>query len=185
MGNIFAFDDDIDTSSSSVESNKRNKNTNNINNKNNKNTNNRTATNSKQNNIYNNKNDALHWIYLNFDIIQKNYNITIRWACENSQEEVANLLLDNKNVFEQNDENVQHLENLSDNFINVNYNNISTKKYEKKCIVCMEEVINIAILECGHLCCCEKCSSLLGTSNNPICPICRKAISGFKKIYFV
>uniref|UniRef100_A0A1I8H139 RING-type domain-containing protein n=1 Tax=Macrostomum lignano TaxID=282301 RepID=A0A1I8H139_9PLAT len=41
----------------------------------------------------------------------------------------------------------------------------------RTCKVCMVHRINVILLDCGHLCCCSRCSANLQT-----CPICRKVI---------
>ncbi|BET02345.1 leucine rich repeat and sterile alpha motif containing 1 [Nesidiocoris tenuis] len=46
---------------------------------------------------------------------------------------------------------------------------------ENECVVCMNDQCQVAFVPCGHLCCCQICSS-----NLSICPICRGEID--KKI---
>jgi len=48
----------------------------------------------------------------------------------------------------------------------------------EKCVVCMDQKATIAMLPCGHLCCCEKCASGMKA-----CPLCRAPISKTQVIY--
>lgn len=46
------------------------------------------------------------------------------------------------------------------------------------CVVCMSEPYCMLALGCGHLCCCLACSEHLDS-----CPICRKKVERWQKIY--
>ncbi|PAA92233.1 hypothetical protein BOX15_Mlig032757g1 [Macrostomum lignano] len=49
----------------------------------------------------------------------------------------------------------------------------------RTCKVCMVHRINVILLDCGHLCCCSRCSANLQT-----CPICRKVIRAEAPVRF-
>ena len=51
---------------------------------------------------------------------------------------------------------------------------------EVKCIVCFENLLELAFLPCGHVCTCQKCGLELMNE----CPICRKKIFSSMKIFF-
>jgi len=46
------------------------------------------------------------------------------------------------------------------------------------CAVCMEKNASIAMVPCGHLCCCEQCSHGL-----QLCPVCRAPVTKTQVIY--
>lgn len=48
----------------------------------------------------------------------------------------------------------------------------------KECVICFDNVADTALLECGHLSCCNTCAKPL-----KICPICRGHVSKVVKIY--
>ena len=55
----------------------------------------------------------------------------------------------------------------------------TTPKYESlMCKVCMENQIDVVLLECGHLCVCSGCATKLST-----CPICRGPIKSTLHVY--
>jgi len=47
-----------------------------------------------------------------------------------------------------------------------------------KCTICMDRTATIAMVPCGHLCCCEQCSRGLAS-----CPICRAPVTKTQVIY--
>ena len=47
-----------------------------------------------------------------------------------------------------------------------------------ECVVCMHAAAVMAMLDCGHLCACEKCAPGLS-----MCPICRGRITEIKRIW--
>lgn len=54
--------------------------------------------------------------------------------------------------------------------------------FRDDCCICMENPIQTAFLDCGHLNCCLKCAKLIVNSNlNNInkCPICRHNLRGY------
>ncbi|XP_060072841.1 baculoviral IAP repeat-containing protein 2-like [Ylistrum balloti] len=54
----------------------------------------------------------------------------------------------------------------------------SQLRQQMKCKICMECVVSIAFLPCGHICCCVECASAVVK-----CPICRQIIRGSVKTY--
>jgi len=48
----------------------------------------------------------------------------------------------------------------------------------EKCSICMERNASIAMVPCGHLCCCEPCSH-----NLELCPVCRAPVTKTQVIY--
>ncbi|XP_033740539.1 uncharacterized protein LOC117327596 [Pecten maximus] len=51
-------------------------------------------------------------------------------------------------------------------------------KEQMKCKICMDNVVCISFLPCGHLCCCAECAPAMVK-----CPICRQIIRGSVKTY--
>ena len=54
--------------------------------------------------------------------------------------------------------------------------------FRDECCICMENPIQTAILDCGHMNCCLKCANKIarsGKSNIRKCPVCRKDLRGF------
>ena len=47
------------------------------------------------------------------------------------------------------------------------------------CVVCLDNKIDVILLECGHVCACSDCASLLSS-----CPMCRAPIVRFVKMFF-
>ncbi|RXN10340.1 E3 ubiquitin- ligase LRSAM1 [Labeo rohita] len=47
-----------------------------------------------------------------------------------------------------------------------------------ECVVCMEDESQVIFLPCGHVCCCQTCSSALQS-----CPLCRGSISQRVRLY--
>lgn len=50
--------------------------------------------------------------------------------------------------------------------------------HEMRCVICYTRQRDVLLLNCNHLCCCSRCSELIGT-----CPICRRNIENVLKIY--
>lgn len=51
-----------------------------------------------------------------------------------------------------------------------------------ECCICMENPVQTAILDCGHMNCCLKCANKIarsGKSNIRKCPVCRMDLRGF------
>ena len=46
------------------------------------------------------------------------------------------------------------------------------------CLVCMEAPATVAMLPCGHMCCCEGCGKGMKT-----CPVCRTLVTSAQRIY--
>ena len=54
--------------------------------------------------------------------------------------------------------------------------------FRDECCICMENPIQTAILNCGHMNCCLKCANKIarsGKSNIRKCPVCRQDLKGF------
>ncbi|XP_033740766.1 uncharacterized protein LOC117327746 [Pecten maximus] len=51
-------------------------------------------------------------------------------------------------------------------------------KEQMKCKICMDNIVCISFLPCGHLCCCAECAPAMVK-----CPICRQIIRGSVKTY--
>jgi len=49
---------------------------------------------------------------------------------------------------------------------------------EDRCTICMDRKATVAMVPCGHLCCCDKCSQGLQS-----CPICRAPVTKTQVIY--
>jgi len=57
----------------------------------------------------------------------------------------------------------------------------TNKGDDNLCVVCIDRPKTIAAVPCGHLCFCEEC---LERYNKIICPLCRKDIDKFVKIFY-
>ncbi|CAL8100957.1 unnamed protein product [Calicophoron daubneyi] len=65
-------------------------------------------------------------------------------------------------------------------------NSESGKRYQQEqsgvpgneCCVCREGTVDCAILNCGHICCCERCAKRLSS-----CPVCRQSIDRIIRLY--
>lgn len=56
---------------------------------------------------------------------------------------------------------------------------VKTAKLE--CVICRELLLEPCLIEdCGHICICNECSKQLG---NNACPLCRKKITKFRRVY--
>ena len=57
-----------------------------------------------------------------------------------------------------------------------------SKKVDSRspCVICTEDPANMIILNCMHVCLCDKCSKKINK-----CPICRSGITEIKKAYIV
>ena len=53
---------------------------------------------------------------------------------------------------------------------------------DKNCIICVEKIADCIILPCGHVCACSSCLKNW-FKNKKICPICRKEVSSFQKVF--
>ena len=51
-------------------------------------------------------------------------------------------------------------------------------KEMQTCKICMDNPVNVTLLPCGHLVCCESCAPHLRK-----CPICRRRIDGSIKTF--
>jgi hypothetical protein len=103
---------------------------------------------------------------------------------------------------EQKTDNLEHTKNIEklDNLIksnceiyNNNYdkNNLETpmqcdpvkitnnQEHINKCIICMSNEINICVVPCGHVFCCEECSQKLGNT----CAICQGDIKKYVRMF--
>lgn len=49
---------------------------------------------------------------------------------------------------------------------------------QRQCVVCMDRPREVALLPCGHLCCCIDCAAASNT-----CPYCRQAVKSRPRIY--
>lgn len=49
------------------------------------------------------------------------------------------------------------------------------------CILCLEEKANWAATPCGHVCYCQECKP---ATNVKKCPLCRKSVTDWLRIYF-
>ena len=61
-------------------------------------------------------------------------------------------------------------------FIETNYtngNNEMVKKYNQKCVICLERDSIYAFRQCGHQCICEQCYQNKGDINILKCVVCR------------
>lgn len=47
-----------------------------------------------------------------------------------------------------------------------------------KCVVCMDKAARIAMLPCGHLCCCDDCARTMAQ-----CPVCRTPVQKTQRIF--
>ncbi|KAG8926739.1 hypothetical protein FRC02_008708 [Tulasnella sp. 418] len=59
------------------------------------------------------------------------------------------------------------------------------KKYKKEaeeakdrllCTICQDAEASMLLMKCGHLCTCQRCTSVLNSKPKPECPICRQPI---------
>lgn len=51
----------------------------------------------------------------------------------------------------------------------------------RECVICLDQVSNHVILDCGHICLCDDCAK---SWTQPTCPKCREPVRLIKKIYF-
>jgi len=58
----------------------------------------------------------------------------------------------------------------------------TTPEGTEQCVICLKHNANFAVIECGHLCLCRKCSRIIMDSSRK-CPICRGRVDRFLKIY--
>jgi len=54
----------------------------------------------------------------------------------------------------------------------------ASKSGSEKCSVCMDKAATVAMVPCGHLCCCSKCATGLTS-----CPVCRAPVTKTQVIY--
>ena len=52
-----------------------------------------------------------------------------------------------------------------------------------KCCVCMDNLANYVIVNCGHMCACETCLQTIQTSARPKCPICSREFKATQRVY--
>jgi hypothetical protein len=50
-----------------------------------------------------------------------------------------------------------------------------------ECVVCMDENRCVMFKPCGHVCCCEGCSSSILNASSPKCPLCRQDLKSRSK----
>lgn len=55
-------------------------------------------------------------------------------------------------------------------FLNGYEKGMKTKDKEYLCVICMDKMIDVMLVPCGHLCCCVTCAKSI---QNKRCPICR------------
>jgi hypothetical protein len=51
-----------------------------------------------------------------------------------------------------------------------------------KCVICMHRGREVALCPCWHFCCCCSCFNRL-VESDPRCPICRKEIEYYQRVY--
>ena len=53
--------------------------------------------------------------------------------------------------------------------------------FREECCICMENPVQTAILDCGHMNCCLQCANKIinDRNNEKLCPICRQEFKGF------
>ncbi|RZF49193.1 hypothetical protein LSTR_LSTR012458 [Laodelphax striatellus] len=57
------------------------------------------------------------------------------------------------------------------------------KSHGKHCVVCLDDEANVIIIPCRHLCLCYSCSMKTSTHANFTCPICRKVIGNYMRVF--
>ena len=55
---------------------------------------------------------------------------------------------------------------------------------QAQCLICMENVANVVLVPCNHLCLCKACLINLRHSQVPDCPLCKLKIDYSKVFYF-
>ncbi len=55
---------------------------------------------------------------------------------------------------------------------------IPSDQDDRKCVVCMDNNLEVAVLPCGHLCMCQECASSIHQ-----CPMCRVSIEKTFRVY--
>jgi len=55
---------------------------------------------------------------------------------------------------------------------------------KQDCIICYDEKRETVLLPCGHITACEKCTRAI-IATNPKCPVCRKPVGSFVRMYSV
>lgn len=57
----------------------------------------------------------------------------------------------------------------------------STVSIGSECVICMDESRCVMFKPCGHVCCCEGCSSSILSVSSPKCPLCRQDLKSRSK----
>lgn len=57
------------------------------------------------------------------------------------------------------------------------------KPKEQQCAICMSEKAEFLVIPCGHKCGCEGCLSQIYGQSDKKCPVCRKIMTGFVKVF--
>lgn len=103
--------------------------------------------------------------------INNNYNIS---------SDVENNFVNNnfENNFENNSNNSSPISTLS----SIDMTIFDGDSYQAdECIICMTNIPNVIILDCGHMCICKECYDVNKRDfRNMPCPICREPIVNFK-----
>lgn len=56
---------------------------------------------------------------------------------------------------------------------------------KRECLICMDSSASHVLTPCGHVGLCEECSETLRKEQAPSCPVCRKRVESFVKLFFV
>lgn len=60
---------------------------------------------------------------------------------------------------------------------------LESQEEARTCKVCFDELIDVALIDCGHLAVCNTCAESLASRRGP-CPICQTDIKGKLKVYW-
>jgi hypothetical protein len=58
-----------------------------------------------------------------------------------------------------------------------------TEAATKECVICLDAVANMVIMDCMHICLCEDCAKQYHADNTKTCPKCRSVIKEVRKTY--
>merc|ERR1711991_1224550 len=53
----------------------------------------------------------------------------------------------------------------------------------ERCMVCMDQAADSAVMPCGHMCACHSCLAEIMRSATPSCPMCRGPVHSVPRIY--
>jgi rubrerythrin len=102
--------------------------------------------------------------------------------CRQQNEDFRKYLMDVQIAIDNQTKQQSLLQNLildlKNSKIGFNPDNLESEK--KKCVICLDKDLSVALVPCGHMFACKSCAKKMPH----VCPICRSAITDTLKIYF-